>query len=130
MEGRVLDLAVGRDRVCALIESKADRFIRCWGGSQEHWPSPPEDEWRKVVCGDGHACALTKQGAIWCWGDNSKLQSAPLAKFGMVQVLESPKVVPLIRKAQALQTGALHTCALIGGYYSCFGVLGNGIEGL
>jgi hypothetical protein len=73
---------------------------------------------------------LTKQGEIWCWGDNSKLQSAPLAKFGMVQVLESPKVVPLIRKAQALQTGALHTCALIGGYYSCFGVLGNGIEGL
>ncbi len=79
---------LGHAHVCAITESRA---LWCWGWNKEHQlglneqtPAglthlspqrmPGAQAWHSVSTGDGHTCALTTQGELYCWGRNSSLQ--------------------------------------------------------
>ncbi len=127
---RIFGLAAGSDQVCALIESRGQQKLQCHGQSESFEVLSPDDPWKNVLSGDGHACALTRSGEVWCWGDNSKLQSDPVSRATRVEVIETPRKIPQVKGVKGLSLGAMHTCLLVGGYYSCFGALGNGVRGL
>ena len=84
---------------------------------------------QQVVGGEGHTCALTSTGGVWCWGANDSgqlgdgsntLRNTPVAVAGL-----DPGV-------NVLAAGSFHTCAAAGsGTAWCwgrndFGQLGDG----
>jgi len=80
-------LAVGRDHVCVLSQS---REIACIGdntfgqaGPDPRLYIPPNDPVRlaalgtdnaEVLAGDDHSCALKRDGTLWCWGRGTEGQ--------------------------------------------------------
>jgi hypothetical protein len=134
---------------CAVTTSGA---AYCWGynsrgelgtGSWETWvrtsapdrPVAGELDLRGLVLGDEHACALTPDGAAWCWGSNGSGQ------LGTDQELEScwdgpcaprPTSVAGDLPFVAVAAGDRHTCGIeASGAVYCWGSdeggqLGNG----
>jgi len=115
----------------------------CWGdnfngelgnGTKTDSPTPVQVETLTsgviaVASGFQHNCALTKEGAVKCWGDNS------VGKLGNDSTAESlvpVQVTGLTSGVVAIATGGYHTCALTEqGAMKCwganaFGQLGNG----
>lgn len=83
-----------------------------------------------VVVGDGHVCAVSTGGAVWCWGDNTFGQ---LGRGSDVENDWRPGLVPGLYDVTALAAGSHHTCAVFGddGKVACWGrndsgQLGNG----
>ncbi len=84
-----------------------------------------------LAAGSSHTCALTGDGGVLCWGNNSSGQLGD----GTTTVSALPVAVqidgaPLVG-ATALAAGRFHTCALVGGAVACwganfFGQLGDG----
>ena len=63
-----------------------------------------------ITTGAGHTCAVTSEGAVLCWGDNTKGQlGVPSAGLPSSSV---PVRVPLPEKTLAVSAGARHTCAV------------------
>jgi alpha-tubulin suppressor-like RCC1 family protein len=82
-----------------------------------------------IAPGFSHTCALLSNGAVECWGDNTRGQLGN----GMTTGLASPPVkVSGLSTAIAVTTGAGHSCALLSGGtlqcwgYNFYGELGNG----
>ncbi|MBI5528305.1 MAG: hypothetical protein HY897_18390, partial [Deltaproteobacteria bacterium] len=74
-----------------------------------------------VSVGSAHACALTKDGSIWCWGSNEHGQlgkQAVAASCGAQRwtypCALAPVRVELPARATALSAGTSHTCAVLG----------------
>jgi len=68
--------------------------------------------------GQAHTCAVTGDGAVWCWGFNYYGQLGD----GTTDSRSLPGVVPGISDAIAVATGGEHTCALRkGGTVLCWG---------
>ena len=65
---------------------------------------------KQVAVGFAHACAVTRQGALLCWGspDNGRLGDGNLAR-GLPQ--RSPALVAGIGDVQEVSTSWNHTCA-------------------
>lgn len=79
--------AVSEEDACALLRSG---IVQCWstkpvakqrrdGRSSvaQAEPTPTTvhlDEVQSLVAGQGHHCALVKDGTVWCWGDNRRGQ--------------------------------------------------------
>ena len=78
----VESVAAGGDTTCAV---KTDRTLWCWGALPSslspdsatvlRTPSVapvqvPLSGVRSVSVGAGHACAVTVDGSLWCWGSN------------------------------------------------------------
>ena len=64
--------------------------------------------WSQVAAGNLHTCAVTTEGEIYCWGDNSLKQTAiPLGLLGSSAFGEIPN--PRFTKIVA---GGYHTCVL------------------
>lgn len=75
-------VSVGGLHVCAIDETDA---LWCWGGNQEgqlgadtgkadrRAPEKVKSDmaWQEVAAGAAHTCALTKTGALYCWGANN-----------------------------------------------------------
>lgn len=82
-----------------------------------------------VTVGLRHACALTPQGAVLCWGDNGDGQ---LGDGTTVQHATPALVIGLTQPIRAIAAGDQHTCALdSAGAVRCWGsnasgALGNG----
>ena len=115
--GRVTQLAVGRDHVCAVVGSSAR--VRCWGNSGGGRTTPPDDldQVVQLASGGSHSCALTALGAVHCWGDSGFGQSSPPAGLGPDGVL-----VPVAE----IGVGNDHSCALTtSGKVRCWGKIGN-----
>jgi alpha-tubulin suppressor-like RCC1 family protein len=80
-----------------------------------------------VTVGYRHFCALLRDGAVLCWGDNASGQLGN----GTTTSSSTPQAVPGVR-ATAIAAGALYTCAvLFDGTMKCWGnafdgALGNG----
>ncbi len=107
------------DFTCAVTE---DGALYCWGdgrhGQLGHGSSQPSSEpveeasqrrdWRQVAAGAFHACALTRDDELYCWGSGFTGQLGA----GEVNASDEP-----FREASAasdwaeLTAGATHTCA-------------------
>ena len=112
---------------CALL---IDATLYCWGANMEgqlgqaDQPPPNGDDtavdglnpvavgtgnWRSVDTGDGHTCAISLDGNLWCWGRNSEHE---LGADTRIQVREPIQVVsngPWLDVA----AGQSHTCGVM-----------------
>jgi alpha-tubulin suppressor-like RCC1 family protein len=64
---------------------------------------------RSVAVGSRFACALTREGEVWCWGNSADGQ---LGRGLLGAESEPPARVPTLPKATALSAGLSHACAL------------------
>lgn len=71
-----------------------------------------------VVAGDDHACAVTSDGGLACWGRNDAGQLGPAA--GGLARSERPIIV-LASGVTAVAAGGRHSCAVQGGTVLCWG---------
>ena len=88
-----------------------------------------------VGAGAEHTCALTRAGAVWCWGLGTSGQLGNGQRPGGNGGVPTPvRVTGLDRDVQAIATGGDHSCALTtAGAVLCwganaFGQLGDGTD--
>ncbi|WP_437672895.1 RCC1 domain-containing protein [Sorangium sp. So ce131] len=87
-----------------------------------------------VAVGRVHACAILKDGSVWCWGQEVDDEARP----GSWKARLEPAPVPLPAPAVGVAAGDYsdediqwHTCALLSdGTVHCWGVNGSGQLGL
>jgi alpha-tubulin suppressor-like RCC1 family protein len=135
----VAQISAGDDVNCAVLR---DHTIRCWGlgGSgqlgnattQVIAPGPVAvsgiTDSVRVSAGSDHVCAVLRDGALRCWGDN---KGGELGTGTSDRALLPRTVVNLSGAAQ-ISAGYQHTCALLSsGAVDCWGdnsrdQLGNG----
>ena len=83
----------------------------------------------QIATGGQHTCALTNEGAVWCWGGNDH---GELGNGTQIDRQNPAPVSGLSSGVQAITAGANHACALTsaGGVtcwgYNAFGQLGDG----
>lgn len=79
--GNAVEVAAGHAFTCARVRSGQ---VYCWGDGdsgelgnggpdRESQPDKPVKlrlDAAAIVAGEEHACALTTDGCLWCWGDN------------------------------------------------------------
>jgi alpha-tubulin suppressor-like RCC1 family protein len=128
--------------------------VRCWGlnrygevgsgvAAQQPTPvavaSPNGSPWQHVWIGDAHTCAQTADGALWCWGQDTRgainattghgtvaLPCTPTEVCDVARPIAAPKQV---HAPEALAIGNGYTCALEGGAITCWGAPGTGVLG-
>ena len=101
----------GREPGCApwgltgLVRPDSSPPRVCWDRQDSPAAAPPTGTFRSLAAGAGHACALNRDGAATCWGDNRYGQTdAPSGSFS------------------AISAGFAHTCALrLDGEATCWG---------
>jgi alpha-tubulin suppressor-like RCC1 family protein len=71
----------------------------------------------QVAAGAAHSCAITEDGAIECWGQNTHGQ---VDASRSDDVIQAPHTV-MVRGASQLDAGAEHTCAVAAQGVSCWG---------
>ncbi|TPV93791.1 MAG: hypothetical protein B7733_18710 [Myxococcales bacterium FL481] len=129
---------------CALTDAGE---VYCWGYNHEGQLGAAMDaedfafpavvglpsEARSVVAGYEHTCAVLRDGAVWCWGNDSRGQ---LGDGGTNASQGSPVEVKLGRSAVEVCLGEEFTCARLedGGVF-CWGgdqveQLGDGVGGV
>lgn len=78
----VVEIAVGANHICVLTEAGT---VQCWGknedgelgdGTNGNRSVPVDvvdlqDEISAVAAGHDHSCAISIDGAVWCWGANT-----------------------------------------------------------
>lgn len=141
---RWASVSVGNETACAL--NTAGKAY-CWGGdyygavgdgSLRRWTNAHApvavasgQTFASVQAGMFHACALTRDGVAFCWGDAAVLRG----QSGASPVLRPEQVESAPRFTQ-LASGDYHLCGLDqGGVGYCwglsaFGELGDGVTGL
>ncbi len=122
------DVSVGNVSACAVTTL---RKVLCWGSnsagqlgddSNRAAISPVQvanstANFIKVSVGYRHACAITADGLVYCWGDNSHQQLGSISADSKI-----PKVVPGIASATDLSVGDYHSCVKqSGGNLTCWG---------
>lgn len=92
-----IDLAAGRTQICVLGDT-----LRCAGRGME--PEPPVIRGARALdAGSDHACALTREGRVSCWGS---------ASLGQLGGDSSPTLVPGVSGATAVAAGPFGSCAV------------------
>jgi alpha-tubulin suppressor-like RCC1 family protein len=138
LDATITAVAAGYKHTCALTE---DGEMRCWGlnaagqlgdGTTTTSGSPVSvvglgSPVLSLSAGDGHTCALMKNHAVKCWGDNSAGQLGD--DTGRNSAVPVP-VIGLTDGALAVSAGSGHTCAVTESGPKCwgrnlFGQLGN-----
>lgn len=129
----VVELAAGRDHVCALRD---DGSVWCWGSSNAGQAGPPSSSPQPIAgvvgattigAGAEHSCAALATGGVKCWGRNSSGQLGglfPASGTGAVTVAGITGVV------DQLDGGGMHTCAVTQGDLWCWGENHRGQLGL
>ncbi len=134
--GGATQLAVGRHHICAVLDSP--RALRCWGRGNHgelgtastatsestattalQLPTPI----RQLALGDAFSCALTTDGRVTCWGDNTYGQLG-LGVGAAIGDDELPGLHTVAIDARFVQitAGAEHVCGLTGaGAVHCWG---------
>ncbi len=136
----VIAIAAGGNLTCALTNGGG---VRCWGngedgqlgnGTTTSSAVPVDvsglDRGIKAIATSGaHACAITSEGGIKCWGSNG---SGELGDGTTTDSLVPVDVAGLASDVARVSTGFGHTCALMtDGRVKCwgynnYGQLGNG----
>lgn len=130
LEPKARAVAASRGQTCVLTTEGA---VWCWGSNFDGqlgdgttqgsgWPVMVSGFDRGVAAIDGqegHFCALTSEGDVWCWGLNNYGQ---LGDGTTEQRLTPVKVRGLNGGAVAIDVGHYHTCALTNtGGVKCWG---------
>ncbi len=132
-------IAVGRSYTCALTEQSG---VLCWGnnwygqlgdGTTENRSAPVPvrglDKGVKAIAlsdtiADSHACALTEQGSVLCWGRNAYGQ---LGDGSTQDAYEPIKVKDLTADVSAIVVAESYNCALTAqGTAYCWGLNDHG----
>ena len=90
-----------------------------------------------ISAGDGHTCAVTSAGGVWCWGSNSAGQlGTGTPTYQSLYYSTTPvAVIGLTSGVVAISAGEGHTCAVtsVGAEWcwgsNVYGQLGNGSAG-
>ena len=130
LSGGVAAIGAGGAHACALTTAGA---VRCWGGNEHGQLGDGTKSDRTtpvsvsglssgaiaIAVGGAHTCALTRSGAVKCWGDNAYGQLGD----GSTTVRTQPVPVSgLTSGVTAITAGGQHTCALMrGGAVRCWG---------
>jgi alpha-tubulin suppressor-like RCC1 family protein len=134
-------VACGGENTCAL---SAEGALYCWGNNLEgqngqgdaagtpDLSTPtrvaPELAFYDVSVGQGHVCAVTRGGALYCWGRNTQGQLGVSTEN--VQ-LRSPQRVDPGRTYRTVSAGQAHSCGITRqGQLVCWGVDERGRLGL
>jgi alpha-tubulin suppressor-like RCC1 family protein len=139
---RWIRIAAGGDFTCGIREGNT---LWCWGSAtagdlgtgaatdqhQPHQIGHPTAAWVSVTAGQDHACALRRDGTLWCWGNN--LNGETGASPGH-RSMPFPRQVtnPAADGWSGVSAGGWHTCATRSdGTLWCWGFgasgqLGNG----
>ncbi|MED6114608.1 hypothetical protein PIB30_081917 [Stylosanthes scabra] len=72
-------IAVGRDFVCGLSESS--RKVTCIGSDTGVVGREPGGAHSAIAAGFSHACAISLDGNLDCWGDIASMDQKPQGKF-------------------------------------------------
>ena len=136
-EVRLTQIVTGAFHTCALDESGA---TWCWGqdlhdqldGASASEPGLPARiampdglRFSAITAGFSHTCALTSEGAAWCWGEGT---DGRLGDGGTSDVSEPTAVdMPDGVTFSAIDGGNAHTCAIASdGSIWCWGL---GVQG-
>ncbi len=116
---QVVEISAGGHHGCARL---ADNSLVCFGrnnngqvgdGAVANRPDPVavsmlKKDVAQAALGDSHSCALMRDGAVFCWGNNRLGAVGPGAET--MQLL--PFAVPRVPVSTRLSAGDTHTCAL------------------
>jgi alpha-tubulin suppressor-like RCC1 family protein len=103
--------------------------VFCWGSGAGSWSDampaptvarlPAGEEALDVKLGERHACALTRSGGVFCWGNNALgALGSMLPRVGSA----NPTRVALAAEAASIAVGFNHSCALLrSGVVQCWG---------
>ena len=130
LSGGVAAIGAGGAHACALTTGGA---VRCWGGNEHGQLGDGTKSDRTtpvsvsglssgvvaISVGGAHTCALTRPGAVKCWGDNAYGQ---LGDGSTTARTEPVPVSGLTSGVTAITAGGQHTCALMRrGAVRCWG---------
>lgn len=135
------NIACGGHMTCGVAR---DGRVLCWGENAEgalgqgdafgspdsRVPSPiaSDETFQQVSVGQGHACAVSESGALYCWGRNNDGQLG--LGGGAVQV-RMPSRVDGEARYRRVATGMMHSCAVrVDGSLYCWGSESDGALGL
>jgi hypothetical protein len=133
----VVSMAAGLRHTCAVT---GDGGVQCWGsngfgqlgdgngggglfGSLPNFSLTPVtvsglSDVISVSAGDSHTCAVTVDGGVQCWGNNSRGQLGD----GSTTFASTPVAVSGLSDVVSMAAGSLHSCALYrDGVVSCWG---------
>ncbi|GIX35138.1 MAG: chromosome condensation regulator RCC1 [Lysobacteraceae bacterium] len=122
-------IRTGTEHTCALAQSGT---LLCWGSNRFHQLGDGSTEDRalalpvpglagpviEVGAGGAHTCARLADGAVQCWGSNTRGQLG----LGDTQPRDAPTTVNGLAPVRSLAVGDAHTCAvLMNGGALCWG---------
>lgn len=127
---------------CCAVSARAG--LHCWGANLEGKPGQDDqdgaadllvptavaglDDVVQLANGQGHVCALTARGTLYCWGRNSEGQTGVGAGRDQYR---APAQVGSELSWASVSAGLHHTCALTGaGALYCWGENTEGETGL
>lgn len=131
-----ISFAAGALHSCVLISEGTEKNVHCWGDNSNGQLGRDDkenigatqpaatttlkvalsldgDSVEKVVAGAYHTCALTVNGAVYCWGDNSygQLGCGHFDDIGDGTIpVSSLTPVPVGEAVQDITAGGFHTC--------------------
>jgi alpha-tubulin suppressor-like RCC1 family protein len=130
-------LAVGYQFACAVAGPNKEVF--CWGSnnflqlgavvgpkrSSAGKIDLSQTGFKQVAAGHDHACALTSDGDVFCWGNNTVQQ---VGKIGSNFPLPPVKVP--ISNVDSIGAGGNHSCAVVNNSVTCWGANSSGQLGI
>jgi len=97
-----------------------------WTASSGAYPPTVSDSATTVAGGSGHTCAVTSEGAVWCWGSNWGGQLGDGTNTSRLTPVPVSPMLPAL-DVTAVATGGGHTCAVTReGAVWCWGSNGSG----
>jgi alpha-tubulin suppressor-like RCC1 family protein len=133
-------ISAGHDFACATAQ---DGGLWCWGHNNAHQvglgasapdrvETPgqvmPGTQWSAVATGRAHACAIRRDGSLYCWGSNS---SGQVGDGGSSDPVADIAPVGGSDRFRAVSAREDHTCAVRDdGTLFCWGAGGSGQLGL
>ncbi len=135
LDAGLAQLSAGQWHSCAVTAAGS---AYCWGANSEgqlgdgsttarNTPAPvfglpAGTVVTAMAAGNGHTCALSSTGDVYCWGYNSAGQLGPNGTGGGTPVLVSDLGGP----ASAIAVGVNRSCAVVSGTLLCWGQNGRG----